>query len=79
MNLEFELLQDKGDAPFAMDILRNLLFGLTEGVFSLFYLTIYYRKIRLRIKKIDAPKVNEPVRVTTGLTLAIELLGPFPQ
>ena len=27
MNLEFELLQDKGDAPFAMDILRYLFLG----------------------------------------------------
>ena len=41
MNLEFELLQDKGDALFAMDILRYLLFGSKEGVFSLFYLIIF--------------------------------------
>ena len=48
-------------------------FGSREGVFSRFYLIIffiiYYRKIRLRTKKIDALKLNEHVRLTTGLTL----------
>lgn len=33
--------------------------------------------MRLTTKKIDAPKVNEPMRLTTGLTL-LGCYGPFP-
>ena len=46
--------------------------GLSNFVFSVFirqFLTIFYRKMRLRTKKIDAPKANEPARLTTGFTL----------
>ena len=85
MNLKFELLDDKGDVPSAIKYpLCNGYSqkpfwvkggcGLTNFVISLFYLTTIlikkHRNIRLRTKKIDAPKVNESVRLTTGLTLS---------
>ena len=79
MNREFELLQDKGDVASAMDILRNLLCGPKESVvykfYFLFYLTSFFNNLLTekwdseRKKRPDAPKVNESVRLTIGLTL----------
>ena len=92
MNPEVELLQDKGDVPFAIKCsfcnghsqkpsfwfkgerdLTNFVFPL---LYLAFFLIIYYRKMRLRTKKIDSPKINEPKRLTTILTL-LNCYGSF--